>query len=311
MFGHHQFSVLGPLLVHGSHGQVRLGGNRQRILLTMLLLEANRVVGVERLIEAIWSHSPPATVRSQLRICVSGLRRILSLGGVDAAIETYPSGYLIRVPRSALDLAHFEDLLRKARSEAAASPARAVTLLEEALDLWHGPVGAGLGSELLETAALKVHEDRLAAIELRFRLELERGRHRQVLGELALHVGENPYQESLCAQLMVALHRSGRTAEALSLYHKTRRKLSKELGLEPGAELRRTEHMILSAGRAALENPRTPPRYAEELPGEGVISLSPQDRIALLEQEIIVLREERAGRDPAGGIADPDLRIPN
>ncbi|MEU0311982.1 BTAD domain-containing putative transcriptional regulator, partial [Streptomyces cyaneofuscatus] len=164
MSTHHQFSVLGPLVVQGAHGPVRLGGNRQRILLTLLLLEANRVVGVGRLIEAIWREAPPATVRSQLRICVSGLRRLLSAAGVAAQIETHPSGYLIRVPRAHLDLSHFEDLLSRARAEARSSPENAVVLFQQALQLWQGPVGAGLDSELLETVALKVNEDRLSAI---------------------------------------------------------------------------------------------------------------------------------------------------
>ncbi|MFD4373314.1 BTAD domain-containing putative transcriptional regulator [Streptomyces sp. NPDC058486] len=302
---HHHFSVLGPLRVHGTNGPVRLGGNRQRILLTMLLLEANRVVGAERLIEAIWSDSPPATVRGQLRICISGLRRILSAAHVGVSIETHPSGYLIRMPRTALDLASFEDFLGEARAEErAGEPERAVARLEEALDLWHGQMGAGLGSELLDTATLKIHEDRLAAIEDRFRLELALGRHRQVVGELTLHVRENPYQERLCAQLMVALHRSGRSAEALALYQETRRRLSRELGLEPGLEVRRTERMILNAGRSGPYSGLPAPASAPEaFPGAMVTTPSAQDRIALLERELAELRRERAG-------AGSDLRHP-
>lgn len=289
MSTHHQFSVLGPLVVQGTHGPVRLGGNRQRILLTLLLLEANRVVGVGRLIEAIWREAPPATVRSQLRICVSGLRRLLSAAGVAAQIETHPSGYLIRVPRAHLDLSHFEDLLSRARAEARSSPEDAVVLFQQALQLWQGPVGAGLDSELLETVALKVNEDRLSAIEDHIELELALGRHRQVLGELTRHVTENPFQESLCLQLMLALYRSGRTAEALSVYRDTRRRLARELGLEPSEKLRVMERMILD-GRSAGE---LSPAFvaATSMSGLAGAAAGPQDRIALLEREIADLRD--------------------
>lgn len=289
MSTHHQFSVLGPLVVQGAHGPVRLGGNRQRILLTLLLLEANRVIGVGRLIEAIWREAPPATVRSQLRICVSGLRRLLSAAGVAAQIETHPSGYLIRVPRAHLDLSHFEDLLSRARAEARSSPEDAVVLFQQALQLWQGPVGAGLDSELLETVALKVNEDRLSAIEDHIELELALGRHRQVLGELTRHVTENPFQESLCLQLMLALYRSGRTAEALSVYRDTRRRLARELGLEPSEKLRVMERMILD-GRSAGE---LSPAFvaATSMSGLAGAAAGPQDRIALLEREIADLRD--------------------
>ncbi|MEI7029438.1 AfsR/SARP family transcriptional regulator [Streptomyces pratensis] len=289
MSTHHQFSVLGPLVVQGVHGSVRLGGNRQRILLTLLLLEANRVIGVGRLIEAVWREAPPATVRSQLRICISGLRRLLAAAGVAAVIETHPSGYLIRVPRSQLDLAHFEDLLSRARAESRAGEAeKAVALFRQALQLWQGPVGAGLDSELLETVALKVNEDRLSAIEDRFELELALGRHREVLGELTRHVTENPFQETLCLQLMLALYRSGRTAEALSVYRDTRRQLACELGLEPSEKLRAMERMILDGRSPDDVAPMFVPPV--RVPARIVSAPGPQDRIAHLEREIAQLR---------------------
>ncbi|MFH8757626.1 BTAD domain-containing putative transcriptional regulator [Streptomyces atroolivaceus] len=304
MSTHHQFFILGPLTVHGVHGPVRLGGNRQRVLLTLLLLEANRVIGTDRLIEAVWREAPPATVRSQLRICVSGLRRLLSAAGVAAFIETHPSGYLIRVPRSHIDLAHFEDLLCRARAEArSASPERALTLFQQALQLWQGPVGVGLGSELLETVALKVNEDRLSAIEDRFELELALGRHRQVLGELARHVTENPFMESLCAQLMLALYRCGRTAEALSVYRDTRRRLARELGLEPGERLRRMERMILDGSAAGDASTVVP--QSGLLAGPYAQTHEPQDRIAHLEREIAELRAAHLRHGRTTVLGDP------
>lgn len=301
MLGHLSFFVLGALTVHGERGEIALGGNRQRILLTMLLIEANRVVGVERLIDAIWGEAPPSSARSQIRICVSGLRRLLTKARAAASIETHPSGgYQLRVSQDAVDLYHFENLVARARTEAREAPSEAVALqLQEALGLWRGPIGAGLDSALLETVALKYHEDRHAAIECRFELELQLGQHRQVLGELARCVAQHPFRETLCAQLMLALHRSGRTAEALALYRDTSRRFTEELGIEPGARLRELEQLILGgeAGQEPLVGllRREPIRPVVPCPETAAVSdLTPEDRIALLEEELAALREEHA-----------------
>jgi DNA-binding SARP family transcriptional activator len=245
------FLALGPLVVHGVNGEVKLSGDRQRILLTMLLLESNRVIEVERLIRAIWDDSPPVTARSQIRICISSLRRQFAHGDVSATIETHKTGYQLRVCDDGIDLYRFARLLAQARIEARTGPpGDAVRLFREALALWRGPLGAGLGSPLLDSVALKYHEDYHSALEDCFELELRLGYHRRILGELTHHVTEHPFRETLIAQLMIALFQSGRTADALALFRATRRRFSEELGIEPGERLRALERLILGGSEA-------------------------------------------------------------
>ncbi|MFE9042721.1 BTAD domain-containing putative transcriptional regulator [Streptomyces sp. NPDC007818] len=242
------FLALGALVVHGAGGEVKLSGNRQRILLTMLLLEGNRVVPVDRLIRAIWGDTPPATARSQIRICVSSLRRQFASGDVAATIETHKTGYRLRTPESAIDLHRFGRLISRARGEAADRPdCELASLYREALALWRGPLGEGLGSPLLDTVALKYHEDYHSALEDCYELELRLGYHRRVLGELTHHVSEHPFRETLIAQLMIALFRSGRTADALALFRDTHRRFRDELGIVPGERLQSIESLILGA----------------------------------------------------------------
>ncbi|UCM87711.1 BTAD domain-containing putative transcriptional regulator [Streptomyces marincola] len=308
------FRILGPLIAHGTGGQIKLSGDRQRILLTMLLIDANRIIEADRLLRAIWDDAPPATARSQLRICVSSLRRQFTGGGVAATIETHKSGYEIKVAESEVDLHVFLSLVARARAAADAGPSEeTVRAFQHALGLWRGPIGAGLDSALLETVALKFHEDRYAALEDRFELELQLGRHRRILGDLTHHVAENPFRETLAAQLMIALFRSGRTAEALSLYRQTRRRFSDELGIEPGERLRTIEQRILGGevdcdlssrpvgavpGHGAGQRPEAGP--ARQPHGAGAPAA--QDRIASLEAEIAVLREAYTRlADGAGG----------
>lgn len=306
---HPSFSLLGPLVVRGLRGEIPLGGNRQRILLTVLLLEANRAVGLERLIDAIWGGHPPASARSQVRVCVSGLRRELAASGVGAQIETHAAGYLCRVPRERVDLHRFGDLMQQARtSTRTTSDSWRVERFRDALRLWRGPIGAGLESAVLDSAALKFDEDRSAALEDCFELELQLGFHRQILGELTQCVAEHPFRETLCAQLMVALFHSGRTAEALSLYHDTRKRFVSELGIEPGERLRAVERLILTGEPDAAGQGRPsggmeqyeataaqrPMRFGAPGTGADVGELTTDDRIALLEQQLLVLREQYA-----------------
>ncbi|WP_346767992.1 AfsR/SARP family transcriptional regulator [Streptomyces sp. JB150] len=255
MTGNPAFLALGPLVVHGAKGEVKLSGDRQRILLNMLLLESNRVIEVERLIRAIWDDSPPVTDRSQIRICISSLRRQFAGGDVPATIETHKTGYQLQVRDDDIDLHRFARLIGQARLEARTrAPGEVVGLFREALALWRGPLGAGLGSPLLDSVALKYHEDYHSALEDCFELELRLGYHRRILGELTHHVTEHPFRETLIAQLMIALFQSGRTADALALFRTTRRRFSEELGIEPGERLRSLERLILGSSEARTQS---------------------------------------------------------
>jgi DNA-binding SARP family transcriptional activator len=242
------FRVLGPLQAEYRGESVGLGGLRQQTLLAMLLVDVNQVVHVERLIDAIWDGTPPPSARTQIRICVSGLRRLFALRRLYNAIETHPVGYRLRVDRACIDLCLFEDLLTRGRRAAEEHrPKEAVDLLRAALALWNGELVTGLESQRLRAVAAKYKEERLAAVEECMDLELQLGRHRQVAGELFGHVTDNSFREKMREQLMLALYRSGRQADALEEFSKARRLFSDELGIEPSENLRTLQQAILAS----------------------------------------------------------------
>lgn len=266
------FRVLGPLEVNGTTGPVRIPPGRQEIILAALVVEANRVVGSNHLVDLVWDEDPPDTARTQVQICVSRLRKSFSAAGVNAPIATRPPGYLMRVPDEMIDLQVFNrQVARSRRLVQQGDRAGAAELLRGAVALWRGPCLSGVPSEALRTKALRLDEERLSAIETYLDLELELARHHQLVGEIWRLVNEYPLRERLRGQLMVALHRSGRQAEALESYRTGRELLIQELGLEPGEELRRLEMAILSgsptllpAGDAAPVRVATRPAPAAE-----------------------------------------------
>jgi len=292
-----RYRLLGPLAAEYAGEHIRLGGCRQQILLTMLLLEANQVVHLERLIDAIWDESPPASARNQVRICVSGLRRQFAAKGGGDVIETHPVGYRILVTKDALDLYRFEELAASGR--AAASDGRldeAVALLRSALDLWTGPIAAGLDSALVQATAVKLQEDRISVLEDCFDLELQLGQQRRIVGELTSHVSDHPFREKLCAQLMLALYQSGRQADALALFRITRKRLSDELGIEPSENLCALEHRILTSDPGLRECPAESLTTVRPLPER---SLSPVEVHAPCAHADSRRPEARAGEQAA------------
>lgn len=213
----------------------------------MLVLRANVVVPADTLREAIWGESPPESVSTQIRICISRLRREFARLGAEHMIETHPSGYRLRVPQNGSDLREFENLLARGRDAADEErPRDAARLTRKALDLWRGPAASGLESRVVQMYAAKANEDRAAAYEELFDLELRLGQHRKILGELFEHSEQQPYGERLCAQLMLALYRSDRQAEVLEMYRGLRGRLRREIGLEPCYRLSLLYDMILT-----------------------------------------------------------------
>jgi DNA-binding SARP family transcriptional activator len=258
-----EFGLLGPLEVI-LDGEVAVPTGRQQVVLAVLLLEVGRVVPVSRLVDAMWDDNPPLTAKSQVQICVSALRRILGRPGV---IVTRPPGYLMRVAEDALDLSRFELLVAKGTAAAVSPhPADAVQHLRAALALWRGPAAAGVESKIVQAAVARLNERRLTVLEQCLDLELQLGRHHELIGELTTLVAQYPLRERLRAQLMLALYRSGRQAEALESYRTARATLIEELGLEPGNDLRVLEQAILSkdnlldlsAGRRTAPQGRLP-----------------------------------------------------
>lgn len=244
------FRVLGPLEVIGAAGPLSFTP-RQRTVLSMLLLEANRVVAIERLVDAVWDATPPSTARDQVRICVSAIRRTLAAGGRPGAIVTRPSGYAIRCTDQELDLLAFNCLVSDGRRGLGGGrPDDAASAFRDALRLWHGTTPlVGVRSQLVQSIGTRLAERRLAVVEDYVDVRLRLGRHHELTSELVELVTANPFRERLRAQLMIALYRTGRQAEALHTYRLGRQLFVAELGLEPGAELRRLERAIL-AGEA-------------------------------------------------------------
>src|SRR5215211_2255063 len=219
-----EFRLLGPLEVLERDRVLMVGGGKQRALLAVLLLHANQVVSTDRLLDDLWGSSPPATAAKSIQLYVSRLRKELGEG----RLVTRPPGYVLRLERSELDVARFEQLVGEAR---VADPERAARKLREALDLWRGPPLADLAYEpFAQPEISRLEELRLDALELRIEADLAAGRHTQLVGELEALVAEHPLRERLWRQLMLALYRSSRQAEALEAYRGARRVLSEELG---------------------------------------------------------------------------------
>jgi DNA-binding SARP family transcriptional activator len=240
-----EFRILGPLEVVGQRGQIRLGGAKQRATLAILLLSANRVVSVDRLADELYAGAAPVTALKQVQRQVSELRKLL---GSASPIETRSPGYTIRLAPEQLDLTAFERLTADATDALIEEEAqRAADLLREALSLWRGAPLADLTYESFARAPIeRLEEIRLAALEQRIEAELELGRHRELVGELEQLTSEYPLRERLRAQLMLALYRSGRQAEALDAYRRAREALVADFGIEPTPALQQLERQILT-----------------------------------------------------------------
>src|SRR5687768_6916486 len=239
--------LLGPVELLVDQRSLDLGGPRQRVVLTMLGLNANRVVPVDQLIDAVWNSSPPSTAKGQIQICISALRKVFSDAGSPDAIRTRPPGYILEISENGLDSLQFSALVARAREESEAGSAEvAAATLRTALSLWRGSALSGVASDIVQRAALPLDDQRLAAVEERIRLDLALGRHEEICGELRTLVHDNPLRERLHGFLMLALYRAGRQADALEVGRAARTVLIEEIGIEPGQELQDLEQAILN-----------------------------------------------------------------
>ena len=239
---HVRFQVLGSLEVDVGNGPIPLGGPKQRAVLAHLLLRANQLVPATTLIDEVWGDEPPETARNTLQTYVSHLRKALGNGRIGGR----PPGYQLEVGREELDAERFDDLVRDARKAMAIDPAAAVGVLDEALALWRGPAFADLADEPSLTAeAARLNELRSVAIEDRLDALLSSGEHARVVGEAEALVGRHPLRERLWGQLMTALYRAGRQAEALAAFQRAREVLADELGIDPSTELVHLHERIL------------------------------------------------------------------
>src|SRR5215204_2592189 len=238
------YRVLGPLEVRDAGESLPLAGAKQRALLALLLLHANRVLSRDRLIDELWGDQPPATAVQSLQVYVSRLRKLLP----PDTLLTRPPGYVLQVEPDELDLRCFERTFAKGHDALARGDAEgAAHLLHEALALWRGAALAEFAFEpFAQTEIARLEDLRLAAVEERIEADLALGSDAELIGELEALIAENPHRERLREQLMLALYRSGRQAEALDAYQAARRALVDGLGIAPSAALQRLEKQILT-----------------------------------------------------------------
>ena len=287
-----EYRVLGPLEVRDSGQSLPLGGAKQRALLALLLLNANDVVSVDRLLNELWGDSAPASAVPSVHVYVSRLRRTLGPG----RIETRPPGYLIRVAAGELDLDRFDELVAAGDGDS----------LREALGLWQGEPLADFAYEAFAQGPIaRLRELRLAALERRIAADLEQSDAAGLIAEIDELVRQNPLRERLRALQLLALYRAGRQSDALAAYRDARNLLTEELGLEPSEELQRLEKQILThdpaLDPARLASGDEPPD-AEPAPGTGLRG-SPQAR----DDPVLRRRHRRRarGRPRPGRLAAP------
>ncbi|MGI9659635.1 MAG: AfsR/SARP family transcriptional regulator, partial [Gaiellaceae bacterium] len=237
-----EFRILGPLEVVAQGESISLASGRQNALLSLLLLTPNEVCSKDRLISELWEGQPPETAANILHVYVSQLRKALP----PETIVTRAPGYAVEVQRGQLDLDRFEKLVEEATPLLSDRPEAAAARLRKALALWRGPPLAEFAyEEWARNAIARLDELRLVAVERRIEADLALGEHGELVGELETLVRDQPLRERLRAQLMLALYRTGRQADALAVYQDGRQKLVDELGIDPGQSLQQLEQAIL------------------------------------------------------------------
>jgi DNA-binding SARP family transcriptional activator len=268
-------------------------------LLTYLLLQANRPVLNDALVDALWETADPRSGVRRLHVAVARLRKTLektSTGG-ESRLQTSPGGYLLALAPGELDAEAFESGLEQGRAALEqGEPRHAADLLRDALALWRGPPLADVAYEPFAQAEIRrLDELRIAALEARIEADLALGRHAGVIGELEALVAAHPTREGFAAQLMIALYRAGRQADALEAYGRVRAYLSTELGLEPGQALRSLQARVLVQD-ASLDAPVAEAGRPQSRPDGSAIARTPGARV----RGLAVLGAIAGGRHPAG-----------
>jgi DNA-binding SARP family transcriptional activator len=286
------FKILGPLEVTGDHGPIALGAPKQRALVALLLLHADETLSTDRIVDELWSGKPPKTATTSLWNLVTQLRKVLPA----EALVTKPGGYALQIGDHELDYRGFEQLVQEARR---VDGKRKSELLQRALDLWRGPALSDLAFESFASSEIgRLNELRLLTIEERVDVELEGGAGGELVPELERLVRENPLRERLRGQLMLALYRSGRQADALQEYLTARRVLVDELGIEPGPSLQRLYRSILRQESSLERSP--PPSVAEDHLAD-VVGAALAGRLVL----VLGAGADREGTDGGTGLPGP------
>lgn len=262
-----RFTLLGPVEVRGQDGFIPRWEPRHRAVLAYLLLHAGTVISTDRLIGAIWGVTPPGTARAQIHALIAAVRRALGQAGVEDALQSRTAGYVIYVESGQLDLAEFAE--RAASDEA--------EQVRGALALWQGEPLTGIRADYVPEARQRLVDRRLRAVEHLADLELALGRHAEIVEELATQVAAHPLRERLVGQLMLALHRAGRQAEALSAARSFRTALVEQQGLDPSRTFVTLEQSILRDDPGLTAPAEQQPNQAAEPPQPRRVSYLPYD----------------------------------
>jgi SARP family transcriptional regulator, regulator of embCAB operon len=271
-----QIRILGPIEVHDHTGRVPVTGPKQPALLATLVVQAGRTVSIDKLIHELWGQHPPVNATNALQAHIKRLRRLVgSASGETDRIVTRSPGYAMDLRCGETDAEAFNAQVAQARQVAVTDPDRAVPMLRAALRLWRGPAmeGCAIGP-ICAAAAVALEENRLAALETLYDASLRADRAAEIIGELEEITVAYPLRERLYGQLMVALYRCDRQAEAIGVYDRARLRLLRELGVEPGPALRATFQAILDQSPGM--------GWDEPAPGRG----------AALREELAVLRRQ-------------------
>lgn len=234
--------LLGPLAVSNDGVDIPLTGRQLRTIFTLLAASPGSTVTTDAIMTSLWPENPPAQARKTVQVYISNLRK--AFAGDSSPILSVPGGYSLAADGVTVDVDRFDSLLGEAASTS--DEHGAISRLSDAIDLWHGPPFADLDIIELRSEAARLEEARIVAIERRVELRLKLGYHAEIIGELEALALEHPYRERIRAQQMLALYRSGRQADALRVYTRTRDVLAEELGLEPGPELQQLERDVLA-----------------------------------------------------------------
>ena len=305
-----RFGILGPLeITAGSGADLVIGGRKQRELLCLLILHRNRAVSASRLVAELWGDEAPKGAEVTLRSHVSHLRRRLAGVAAGESLSTSPAGYALRLAPGQLDADRFENEIGLGQEALGLGRwERAAAVIRDALGLWRGRPYADL--DVVDAAVAEVarlEEVRLAALEVLGSAELAAGRHRDLVAELESLTLAHPFRERFCGQLMVALYRSGRQAEALDAYARTREQLADQLGLDPGPELQDLAQRILQQdplllGEAGPADPRPPDRVpARSVSGMPDAVLTAETRIRLAGRTLEQARLDAAWQSVRSG----------
>jgi DNA-binding SARP family transcriptional activator len=307
------FRVLGPVEAVVEDRPAAPAAEKPRALLALLLLHRNRTVPVDTLIAGLWGEEPPGTAPKALQVYVSQLRKAIG----PERVLTRPRGYELQIgDADELDLDAFERLVHEGRELLEGDrPADAAPKLAEALELWRGAALADLRSEpFAEEAAPRLEEARLAALEDRIDADLALGRHDRLIPELETLVAREPFRERLRGQLMLALYRAGRQAQALDVYRRTRETLVGELGIEPGPELQELERAILRQDPELKPGRRSRGRTEDETPAAarrrlGLVGLAVVLALAAAVTAAFALTRGGSNGPTTTASSDADLRV--